>query len=100
MSIFIDTYICIAMERNHDINGVAATAGPGLIGGLLVGLSFAKTIAQVKKIPFTAVNHLSGHALTARLTNGTEFPYLLLLISGGHSCFYYMKKTIIPSSAT
>ena len=75
----------------HDINGVAATAGPGLIGGLLVGLSFAKTIAQVKKIPFTAVNHLSGHALTARLTNGTEFPYLLLLISGGHSCFYYMK---------
>ena len=75
----------------QDINGVAATAGPGLIGGLLVGLSFAKTIAQVKKIPFTAVNHLLGHALTARLTNGTEFPYLLLLISGGHSCFYYMK---------
>ena len=71
----------------QDINGVAATAGPGLIGGLLVGLSFAKTIAQVKKIPFTAVNHLSGHALTARLTNDTEFPYLLLLISGGHFVF-------------
>ena len=75
-----------------DIDGVAATAGPGLIGGLLVGLSFAKTIAQAKGLPFIAVNHLEGHALTARLTNDIEFPYLLLLISGGHSSFYYLEN--------
>lgn len=74
-----------------DIDGVAATAGPGLIGGLLVGLSFAKTIAQVKGIPFIAVNHLAGHALTARLTENIDFPFLLLLISGGHSCFYFIE---------
>ena len=75
-----------------DIDGVAATAGPGLVGGLLVGLSFAKTLAQAKKIPFIAVNHLEGHALTVRLTDNIDFPYLLLLISGGHSSFYYMKN--------
>ena len=75
-----------------DIDAVAATAGPGLIGGLLVGLSFAKTIAQAKEIPFIAVNHLAGHALTVRLTNNIDFPYLLLLISGGHSSFYYLKN--------
>ncbi len=75
-----------------DIDGVAATAGPGLIGGLLVGLSFAKTLAQSKQIPFIAVNHLVGHALTVRLTNNIDFPYLLLLISGGHSSFYYLKN--------
>ena len=74
-----------------DIDGVAATAGPGLIGGLLVGLSFAKTIAQVEEIPFIAVNHLAGHAFTSRLTENTDFPFLLLLISGGHSCFYYIE---------
>ena len=74
-----------------DIDGVAATAGPGLVGGLLVGLSFAKTIAQVKKLPFYAINHLEGHALTPRLTDSVEFPYLLLLVSGGHSNFYYIK---------
>ena len=75
-----------------DIDAVSATAGPGLIGGLLVGLSFAKTLAQAKKIPFIAVNHLAGHALTVRLTNNIDFPYLLLLISGGHSSFYYLKN--------
>ncbi len=76
-----------------DIDGVAATAGPGLIGGLLVGLSFAKTIAQANNVPFMAVNHLAGHALTARLTSSINFPYLLLLISGGHSSFYYLKSS-------
>ena len=68
-----------------EINLVTATAGPGLIGGLLVGLTFAKTLAQVNNIPFVAVNHLEGHALTTRLTSKTEYPYLLLLVSGGHS---------------
>ena len=66
------------------IDAVAATAGPGLIGGLLVGVMTGKGIAAARGLPFLAVNHLEGHALTARLTEGLEFPYLLLLVSGGH----------------
>ena len=73
------------------IDIVSATAGPGLIGGLLVGLTVGKIIAQSKSIPFVAVNHLEAHALTIRLTNKITFPYLLLLISGGHSEFYIIK---------
>jgi len=68
-----------------DLNGVAATAGPGLIGGVIVGLMTAKSIALVHNLPLIAVNHLEGHALTARLTDNIEFPYLLLLVSGGHT---------------
>jgi N6-L-threonylcarbamoyladenine synthase len=68
----------------RDIDAVAATAGPGLIGGLLVGLTMGKTIALALKKPLIAVNHLEGHALTARLLYDTAFPYLLLLVSGGH----------------
>ena len=67
-----------------DLTGVAATGGPGLIGGVMVGVMMAKAIAAVRHLPFIAVNHLEGHALTARLTHGIEFPYLLLLVSGGH----------------
>ena len=63
---------------------VAATAGPGLIGGLIVGLTMAKAIALGKNKPFIAVNHLEAHALTVRLTDNVSFPYLLLLVSGGH----------------
>src|SRR5262249_36425625 len=67
-----------------DLAGVAATAGPGLIGGGIVGVMTAKAIAVVQKIPFIGVNHLEGHALTAHFTDGVAFPYLLLLVSGGH----------------
>ena len=74
-----------------EIDLVAATAGPGLIGGLLVGLIAGKTIAQVNNIPFIAVNHLEAHALTVRLTDDINFPYLVLLISGGHSDFYIIN---------
>ena len=70
-----------------EIDAVAATAGPGLIGGVLVGLTTAKAIALAANKPLIAVNHLEGHALTARLTDGIAFPYLLLLVSGGHSQF-------------
>ena len=66
------------------LDAVAATAGPGLIGGVLVGAMTAKAIAAVHRLPFIAVNHLEAHALTARLSDGIEFPYLLLLVSGGH----------------
>ncbi|WP_443024191.1 tRNA (adenosine(37)-N6)-threonylcarbamoyltransferase complex transferase subunit TsaD [Sneathiella sp.] len=68
-----------------DLSAVAATAGPGLIGGVLVGLMTAKAIAAVADIPLIGINHLEGHALTARLTDKIAFPYLLLLVSGGHS---------------
>ncbi|MGI9413452.1 MAG: tRNA (adenosine(37)-N6)-threonylcarbamoyltransferase complex transferase subunit TsaD [Hyphomicrobiales bacterium] len=68
-----------------DIDAVAATAGPGLIGGVIVGLMTAKAIALVHDLPLIAVNHLEGHALTPRLTDGIAFPYLLLLVSGGHT---------------
>ena len=66
------------------VDGVAAATGPGLIGGLIVGSTLAKGIAWAAGKPFLAVNHLEGHALTARLTDGVAFPYLLLLVSGGH----------------
>jgi N6-L-threonylcarbamoyladenine synthase len=67
-----------------EIDGVAATAGPGLIGGVMVGLVTAKALALAAGKPLIAVNHLEAHALSARLALGTAFPFLLLLISGGH----------------
>ncbi|MEX2630076.1 MAG: tRNA (adenosine(37)-N6)-threonylcarbamoyltransferase complex transferase subunit TsaD, partial [Tistlia sp.] len=67
-----------------ELDGIAATTGPGLIGGVLVGAMTGKAVAAVHGKPFVAVNHLEGHALSARLTDGTAFPYLLLLVSGGH----------------
>ena len=68
-----------------NIDAVAATAGPGLIGGLLVGLTFAKSLALAARRPLIAVNHLEAHALTVGLTHGLQPPYLLLLVSGGHT---------------
>lgn len=86
---FVDGIVKDAMEQAgatfKDLSAVAATGGPGLIGGVIVGVMTAKAIALAKDLPFIAVNHLEGHALTARLTNKVEFPYLLLLVSGGHS---------------
>ena len=70
--------------RYEDLDGIAATAGPGLIGGVIVGVMTAKALSSVHRKPFIAVNHLEGHALTARFTNGVEYPFLLLLVSGGH----------------
>lgn len=67
-----------------DLDAVAFTGGPGLIGGVIVGTMAAKSIALVHGLPLVAVNHLEGHALTARLSDDVAFPYLLLLVSGGH----------------
>ncbi len=67
-----------------DLDGIAATGGPGLIGGVMVGVMTAKALAFAHDKPFIAVNHLEGHALSVRLTEHVEFPYLLLLVSGGH----------------
>ena len=66
------------------IDGIAATGCPGLIGGVIVGVMYGKSIASAKKKPFFTVNHLEGHALTVRLCDNVNFPYLLLLVSGGH----------------
>ena len=72
-----------------ELDGVAAAAGPGLIGGLLVGTMMAKGIAWAARKPFLAINHLEAHALAARLSHRVEFPYLLLLVSGGHCQLLY-----------
>ena len=68
-----------------DIDAVAATGGPGLIGGVAIGTVTAKAIAAARNIPYYAVNHLEGHALSPRLADDVAFPYLLLLVSGGHT---------------
>jgi N6-L-threonylcarbamoyladenine synthase len=74
-----------------DLDGIAAAAGPGLIGGVMVGLTTGKALALATGKPFVAVNHLEAHALTARLTDGIDFPYLLLLVSGGHTQLLAVK---------
>ena len=74
-----------------DMDGIAVTAGPGLIGGVLSGVMCAKGLAAGSGLPLIGVNHLAGHALTPRLTDGVEFPYLVLLVSGGHCQFLIAK---------
>lgn len=85
----LDLLIAQAMAEAQcdfaSLDGVAAAAGPGLIGGVIVGLTTAKAVAMVHKTPLIAVNHLEAHALTARLTDGVDFPYCLFLASGGHT---------------
>lgn len=76
----------------NDIDVIAATSGPGLIGGVIVGCMYGKAMASALNKPFIAVNHLEGHALTARLTNMVSYPYLLLLVSGGHCQFVAVKN--------
>ncbi len=85
--------ICVEEALEHsglslkDIDAVAVTAGPGLIGGVLSGVMCAKGLAAGLGIPLVGVNHLAGHALTPRLTDQVAFPYLMLLVSGGHCQF-------------
>jgi len=74
-----------------DMDGIAAAAGPGLIGGVMVGLTTGKALALVAQKPFLAVNHLEAHALSPRLTDGVTFPFLLLLASGGHSQLLFVR---------
>ena len=85
----LDGIVRAAMEDAglgfEDVSAVAATAGPGLIGGLIVGAMTGKAIAGARGLPFLAINHLEAHALTPRLTEALPYPYLMLLVSGGHS---------------
>jgi N6-L-threonylcarbamoyladenine synthase len=81
----IDEAMTQAKISWNDLSGIAATAGPGLIGGVMVGLMTGKALAAYLEKPFLAVNHLEGHALSPRLSHNVAFPYLLLLVSGGHT---------------
>ena len=80
----IEEALAAAHLEFNDLDAIAATAGPGLIGGVMVGLTTAKALALAAGKPLIAINHLEAHALTARLTEGVDLPFLLLLISGGH----------------
>ncbi len=83
----IDRCLLEASITLQEIDAIAATSGPGLIGGVIVGSMYGKALASALDKPFIAINHLEGHALTARLTDNVSFPYLLLLVSGGHCQF-------------
>ncbi len=89
----IDESLKQANTTLDEIDGIAVTSGPGLIGGLIVGLMAAKGLAYAKNKPLICVNHLEGHALTCRLTDNVQFPFLLLLVSGGH-CQFILAKNI------
>lgn len=91
----IDSLILEALKAANlnfsQIDAFAATSGPGLIGGVIVGMTCAKALAAIHQKPFLAVNHLEGHALTVRLCAAVEFPFLLLLVSGGHCQILFAK---------
>lgn len=91
----LDRLILRAVEKAgmtiKQVDGIAAAAGPGLIGGVIVGLTAGKALALALHKPFVAVNHLEAHALTPRLTDNVPFPYLLLLVSGGHTQLVAVK---------
>tara|TARA_B100000212_G_scaffold59776_1_gene40285 strand:- start:75 stop:1133 length:1059 start_codon:yes stop_codon:yes gene_type:complete len=92
LSPLIDQALEESCLKIDEIDGVAATSGPGLIGGLIVGLTTAKGIALGLNIPLIGVNHLEGHALTPILTNNILPPYILLLVSGGHTQLIMVKS--------
>lgn len=91
MDIAVEEALARAGVSLADLDAVAVTAGPGLIGGVLSGVSCAKGIAVARGLPLVGVNHLAGHALTPRLTDGLAFPYLALLVSGGHCQFLVVR---------
>lgn len=93
IDIVVDKAIQKAGIKIKDINAVAATRGPGLIGALLVGFSFAKAFAWAKKIPFAGVNHLEAHIYSLFFdSKSIEFPFIALVVSGGHTNIYYVSS--------
>ncbi|WP_333829229.1 tRNA (adenosine(37)-N6)-threonylcarbamoyltransferase complex transferase subunit TsaD [Pararhodobacter sp.] len=87
LDLMIEAALMQAGLQLADVDGIAVTAGPGLIGGVLAGVMAAKGLAAATGLPLVGVNHLAGHALTPRLTDALCFPYLMLLVSGGHCQF-------------
>jgi N6-L-threonylcarbamoyladenine synthase len=92
----LDTCIEDALQESgltlRDLDGIAVTAGPGLIGGVLSGVMCAKGLSAATGLPLIGVNHLAGHALTPRLTDQVHYPYLMLLVSGGHCQFLIVES--------
>ncbi|MGE0827143.1 MAG: tRNA (adenosine(37)-N6)-threonylcarbamoyltransferase complex transferase subunit TsaD [Candidatus Binatia bacterium] len=87
----IDSALSQAQVRLSELDGIAVTCGPGLVGSLLVGVSVAKALAMAKNLPFIGVNHLEGHLLSILLEHHVEFPFLCLLVSGGHTALYLAR---------
>lgn len=87
LDVSIKTALAEAGIGFADLDAIAVTGGPGLIGGVMSGVMCAKAISMALDLPMIAVNHLAGHALTPRLTDGLAYPYLMLLVSGGHCQF-------------
>jgi len=92
IDLIVDKALKKSGKKLSDIDAIAVTGGPGLIVCLSVGLNFAKTLAMTLKKPLIVVNHLEGHALSPKLVTDLKFPYLLLLISGGHSQYLAVKS--------
>lgn len=92
MKMVVDQALSEASIKFTDIEAIAATSGPGLIGGVIMSCMYGKALASVLDKPFIAINHLEGHALTAKLTDHVDFPFLLLLISGGHCQFIAVNE--------
>ena len=91
LDLAVDQALTRARIGLNDVDAIAVTAGPGLIGGVLAGVMCAKGIAVGRGLPLVGVNHLAGHALTPRLTDNLAFPYLMLLVSGGHCQFLLVR---------
>ena len=87
----VEEALAAANVSLNELDGIAVTAGPGLIGGVLSGVMCAKGLSAATGLPLIGVNHLAGHALTPRLTDSTPYPYLMLLVSGGHCQFLIVK---------
>jgi N6-L-threonylcarbamoyladenine synthase len=91
LDIVVEQCLSEANVSLSDLDGIAVTAGPGLIGGVLSGVMCAKGLAAATGLPLIGVNHLAGHALTPQLSHGLPFPYLMLLVSGGHCQFLLVE---------
>ena len=91
LDVSVGQALAYAQLRMDQIDAIAVTAGPGLIGGVVSGLMLAKALAAATGKPLYGVNHLAGHALTPRLTDNVSFPYLMLLVSGGHCQFLIVE---------
>jgi N6-L-threonylcarbamoyladenine synthase len=87
----IDQALHTAEVQLDQLDGIAVTCGPGLVGSLLVGVSVAKALAMAKELPLIGVNHLEGHLLAVRLEQEVPFPFLCLLVSGGHTSLYVAR---------
>lgn len=87
----VDQALYVARVRLEQLDGIAVTCGPGLVGSLLVGISTAKALAVAKNLPLIGVNHIEGHLLAVQLEQSVSFPFLCLIVSGGHTSLYLAR---------